>query len=277
MLKHVLRIQAGPCRRPHWHPSGRLLAVKTPTGGCVVDVDTSQAAHFPEPLVWAPDGNHVLHQSALNPSRVSAWPIEEPIHLLPAGRWTWLGNGELGRVGRTRLYMVSLPGLTEQELAKAPPGERWVWLKGLKGEGWAALRWDRESRQPGLSTSRGKGWPVEHLRLPNLSGLTPRLWSWAHTEQSWLLLDQHSRTLWGWTFPQGLEWLHRPSQANWACHVGTGVAWAERETLLYWDATAQELRVWEGGLPITGLAWNPHRQWVAATSSDGVDLVQLSA
>lgn len=245
----------------------------------MVGVDNSHLLPTPHPLTWAPDGSRALYQPAEGFPGWSKWPRDEaePTHNLPGGRWAWLDPGRLGRVDRQHLRCLSLdPQGTQEALAKAPAGQRWVAIKGLKRGGWVALRWDPVAGEPGLSTSRGTGWPLEHLRLPSMSGLTPRSWSWGDGEKSWLMLESKSRSVLGWTFPQGLEWLHRPARAQAACHVDAGAAWAEDCALLHWDPTSQELGVWEGTSPLTGLAWNPTRQWVAATSGAGVDLIQLT-
>ena len=278
MLKHVLRIEVGACRRPVWHPGGRLLCLHTPQRGVVVDIDSHEMAAVETPVLWSPDGAHVLLQGAQKNPSWAAWPLPEHSHSLSPGRWVWLNPTTVGRVHREHLYCHSLENNQGEEiLAKAPPGQRWVKLKGLANGGWAALRWDSDTQGLRLSTSRGKGWPVEHLRLPNMDGLMPRAWSWGPSEQSWLMLDHHTRSIFGWTFPQGLEWLQRPSRATDVCHTQAGAAWVEDEALLYWDTTSQELRAWDASKPITGLAWNPSRQWMAASSADGLDLIQLPA
>lgn len=278
MLQPILHIAIESCRRPHWHPDGRLLSVSKGGAGLVLDIDRASFDSREGYLRWSPDGHSALERLSSDLTAVRSWP-ETNGHpsFLPCHDWQWLGSKLLGRIARTELIALPLDESEAQPyvLAKALPGERWIRLHGFSDGSWAALRWDPENKQMGLSTGRGGNWPVEHLRRPDLEGIVARQWSWASQGDAWILGDRSAKTIMGWTFPQGQEWLQKSARVSAVCHVDTGAVWAEDNGVVYWDAATQEIAYWDSPTKIFGLAWNPVRRLVAVIMDEGIELLQL--
>lgn len=274
MLKAIFHAPCGPCSRPRWHPDGRLVWLKVRGGGLVIDVDREQLEERSGAGEWDPDGRMALVEAA-GRTRAISWPGGESMEIPVPGRWHWLAPGRIGRAGRESLWEIDLsrPGQARR-LARAPGSDRWVWLHGLGPDSWAALRWDQERRMAGLSMRKRPTHPVEHLRLPDLSGHCPRQWSWGSQGQGWALLPREG--ILAWTFPQGQAWMESNARATRICHVDSGVAWAQGGEVFLWVAASGQTHACQARCArVSGLAWNPARQVLAVAGAAGLDVLQV--
>lgn len=275
MLIRTATLACGPTRRLIWHPQGRFLAARQPTGAILADAQQARWHLTPYRFLgpWSPDGARVLTGDE-HGLAVRAWPSEDVERRLPALPWFWMDAHRLMAVFGQGVWQADADGVRQVLL---DPDGRWRKARAVDPRQVVGLRWRPSLREIELATW-GPSLPLpQAMRLPELAGVRVGPWAWAPSGSAWAAVGGERRThLWAWTFPQGWTVFEREAGEPILslAHHDDGLAWLTGEGL-YLCAFADQTTDFaplQAARGRGGLAWQGRDQQLAAAAQEGIQV-----